>query len=283
MIGQRGAMSSVGPKQAIFASLAEVAQALGHAHRLELLEHLGQGERSVEDLAVRASLTFANASRHLQILRRASLVATRRDGKRVMYRLAGEGEVVALMKALGRVGERNVAEIERVMAAYFRARDAMEPISRAELIARLHDDLVTVLDVRPEAEFQLGHLPRALNIPLPELEQRLAELPQDREIVAYCRGPYCVLSFEAVAALRARGYPVRRLEDGYPEWKAAGLPVEAARGAGGGGGRGSPGGGRDGVPAAGQRRRRGRPGQDVRAGAHPRREGPRGTVGVRAG
>jgi rhodanese-related sulfurtransferase len=221
-------VSSVGPKQAIFASLAEVAQALGHAHRLELLEHLGQGERSVEDLAVRASLTFANASRHLQILRRASLVATRRNGKRVMYRLAGEGEVVALMKALGCVGERNVAEIERVMAAYFRARDAMEPISRAELIARLQDDLVTVLDVRPEAEFQLGHLPRALNIPLPELEQRLAELPQDREIVAYCRGPYCVLSFEAVAALRARGYAVHRLEDGYPEWKAAGLPIEAA-------------------------------------------------------
>jgi rhodanese-related sulfurtransferase len=219
-------VSSVGPKQAIFASLAAVAQALGHVHRLELLEHLGQGERSVEDLAARASLTFANASRHLQILRRASLVATRRDGKRVMYRLAGEGEVVALMKALGCVGERNVAEIERVMAAYFRARDAMEPISRTELIARLQDDLVTVLDVRPEAEFRLGHLPTALNIPLPELEQRLAELALDKEVVAYCRGPYCILSFEAVAALRARGYIVHRLEDGYPEWKAAGLPVE---------------------------------------------------------
>jgi rhodanese-related sulfurtransferase/DNA-binding HxlR family transcriptional regulator len=221
-------VSSVGPKQAILASLAEVAQALGHAHRLELLEHLGQGERSVEELAARAGLTFANASRHLQILRRASLVATRRDGKRVMYRLAGEGEVIDLLKSLGRVGERNVAEVERVMATYFRARDALEPISRKELIARLRDDLVTVLDVRPESEFRLGHLPSALNIPLPELEHRLAELPWDREVVAYCRGPYCVLSFEAVAALRARGYVVHRLEDGYPEWKAAGLPVEAA-------------------------------------------------------
>ncbi len=220
-------MSSVGPKQAIFASLAEVALALGHAHRLELLEHLGQGERSVEELAARAGLTFANTSRHLQILRRASLVATRRDGKRVMYRLAGDGEVVELMKSLGRVGERNVAEVKGVMATYFRARDAMEPVSRAELIARLRDGLVTVLDVRPENEFRHGHLPSALNIPLLELENRLTELPRDREVVAYCRGPYCVLSFEAVTALRARGYVVRRLEDGYPEWKAAGLPVEA--------------------------------------------------------
>jgi ArsR family transcriptional regulator len=218
----------VGPKQAIFASLAEIAQALGHANRLELLEHLGQGERSVEELAARASLTFANASRHLQILRRASLVATRRDGKRVLYRLAGEGEVIALLKALSQVGERNMAEVERVMTAYFRARDAMEPVSRSELTERLESELVTVLDVRPESEFRLGHLPRALNIPWPELEQRLNELPPDREVVAYCRGPYCVLSFETVAVLRARGFTVHRLEDGFPEWKAAGLPVEAA-------------------------------------------------------
>jgi rhodanese-related sulfurtransferase/DNA-binding transcriptional ArsR family regulator len=221
-------VSSVGPKQAIFASLAEIAQALGHANRLELLEHLGQGERSVEELAARASLTFANASRHLQILRRASLVATRRDGKRVLYRLAGEGEVIALLKALSQVGERNMAEVERVMTAYFRARDAMEPVSRSELTERLESELVTVLDVRPESEFRLGHLPRALNIPWPELEQRLNELPPDREVVAYCRGPYCVLSFETVAVLRARGFTVHRLEDGFPEWKAAGLPVEAA-------------------------------------------------------
>jgi ArsR family transcriptional regulator len=219
-------MSSPGPKQAVFSSLAGIAQALGHPHRLELLEHLGQGERSVEDLAARAGLTFANASRHLQILRRASLVTTRRDGKRILYSLAGADEVVALLKALGRVGERNAAEIERVMAAYFRARDAMEPVTRKGLVKLLRDGLVTVLDVRPGAEFALGHLPSAVNIPWPDLKKRLAELPKEHDIVAYCRGPYCVLSFEAVALLRARGYRVHRLEDGFPEWKAAGLPVE---------------------------------------------------------
>lgn len=221
-------MSSIGPKQAIFASLAEVAQALGHAHRLELLEHLAQGERSVEGLAARAGLGFANASRHLQILRRARLVEARRHGKHVLYRLAGDAHVVDLMKALGRVGERNVAEVNRIMADYFYARDALEAVSREDLVSRLHDGLVTVLDVRSEDEFALGHLPGALNIPLAELERRLAELPANREVIAYCRGPYCVLSFEAVASLRARGYVVHRLEDGYPEWKAAGLPIETA-------------------------------------------------------
>jgi ArsR family transcriptional regulator len=220
-------MSSNGPKQAIYASLAEVAQALGHSHRLELLEHLAQGERCVEELAARAQLNFANTSRHLQILRRVRLVETERRGKRVLYSLAGDAEVVALIKALGHVGERNVAEIGRVMTDYFRARDALEAVSREDLVSRLHDGLVTVLDVRPEDEFAVGHLPGALNIPLAELERRLGELPADREVIAYCRGPYCVLSFEAVSALRAHGYLVRRLEDGYPEWKAAGLPVEA--------------------------------------------------------
>jgi rhodanese-related sulfurtransferase len=220
-------VSSTRPKQAIYESLAEVAQALGHAHRLELLEHLAQGERSVEELSVRAGLTFANTSRHLQILRRARLVETERRGKYILYRLAGNAEVVTLIKALGLVGERNLAEIDRIKADYFSARDALEPVSREALVSRLHDNLVTVLDVRPEDEFAMGHLPGALNIPLGELERRLGELPANREIVAYCRGPYCVLSFEAVAALRARGYLVRRLEDGYPEWKAAGLPVEA--------------------------------------------------------
>jgi rhodanese-related sulfurtransferase len=220
-------VSSTGPKQAIFARLAEVAQALGHAHRLELLEHVAQGMRSVEELSARANLSFANTSRHLQILRRARLVDTERRGKHVLYRLAGGNEVVDLMRALGRVGERNVAEVSRVMTDYFHARDALEAVSRKELISRLRDGLVTVLDVRPEDEFALGHLPGALSIPLSELKHRLGELPADREVIAYCRGPYCVLSFEAVATLRARGYRVRRLEDGYPEWKAAGLPVEA--------------------------------------------------------
>jgi ArsR family transcriptional regulator len=218
-------MSSPGPKQRAFASLAAIAQGLGHAHRLEMLEHLAQGERSVEDLGARTGVTLANCSRHLQLLRRAGLVEGRRDGKRVFYQLAGEEAVVGLLQALSRVGERNSAEIARVMATYFRARDELEPVSRTELVDRLRAGTAAVLDVRPEDEFRHGHLPGALNIPLAQLERRLAELSRDLEIVAYCRGPWCVLSFEAVAALRQRGYRARRLEDGYPEWKTAGLPI----------------------------------------------------------
>jgi rhodanese-related sulfurtransferase len=222
-------MSSLGPKQRVFAGLAEIAQALGHAHRLELLEHLGQGERSVEDLATRTGLTVANTSRHLQLLRRAAIVEGRREGKRIFYRLSGEDAVVGLLQALSRVGERNSAEIARVMASYFRARDELEPVSCTELLERLRAGTAAVLDVRPEDEYRHGHLPDALNIPLAQLEQRLAELPPDREIVAYCRGAWCVLSFEAVAALRQRGYRARRLEDGFPEWKVAGLPIAPPR------------------------------------------------------
>jgi rhodanese-related sulfurtransferase len=218
-------MSSLGPKQHVYASLAAIAQGLGHAHRLEMLEHLAQAERSVEDLAGRAGITLANCSRHLQLLRRAGLVEGRREGKRVFYRLSGEEAVVGLLNALSRVGERNSAEIARVMASYFRARDELEPVSRTELLDRLRAGTAAVLDVRPEDEFRQGHLPGALSIPLAQLERRLAELPPDREIVAYCRGRWCVLSFEAVAALRQRGYRARRLEDGYPEWKTAGLPI----------------------------------------------------------
>ncbi|VWC80421.1 ArsR family transcriptional regulator [Burkholderia lata] len=219
-------MSSTGPKQAIYASLAEVAQALGHPNRLELLEHLAQRERSVEELTALSGMTFANTSRHLQILRRARLVDTERRGKHIVYRLAGDSEVVVLMKALGRVGERNVAEVNKVMGDYFHARDALEPVSRDELTARLADGLVTLLDVRPHDEFAQGHVPGALNIPLSELDARVSELPAGTEIVAYCRGPYCVFAVEAVAALRARGFKAARLEDGFPEWKAAGLAVE---------------------------------------------------------
>ncbi|CAB3750217.1 ArsR family transcriptional regulator [Burkholderia puraquae] len=219
-------MSSTGPKQAIYASLAEVAQAIGHPNRLELLEHLAQRERSVEELTALSGMTFANTSRHLQILRRARLVDTERRGKHIVYRLAGDSEVVVLMKALGRVGERNVAEVNKVMGDYFHARDALEPVSRDELTARLADGLVTLLDVRPHDEFAQGHLPGALSIPLPELDARMSELPAGTEIVAYCRGPYCVFAVEAVAALRAHGFKAARLEDGFPEWKAAGLAVE---------------------------------------------------------
>ncbi|HZZ61657.1 MAG TPA: metalloregulator ArsR/SmtB family transcription factor [Roseiarcus sp.] len=220
-------MSSGSPKQAIFARLAEIAQALGHAHRLELLEHLGQGERSVEDLSDRTRLSFANTSRHLQILRRARLADGRREGKWVLYGLAGAEDVVPLLRALGRVGERNTAEVQQVLSTYFRARDELEPVSREDLIQRLRDGLAIVLDVRPEDEFGLGHLPGAVSVPLAALGRRLAELPRDQEIVAYCRGPYCVFAIEAVSILRAHGFHARRLEDGFPEWRAAGLPTES--------------------------------------------------------
>jgi rhodanese-related sulfurtransferase/predicted transcriptional regulator len=220
-----GAMSSESPKRKLFAEFAAVARAVGHEHRLELLEHLGQGERSVESLAERLGLSMANASQHLQHLRRAGLVASRRDGKYVLYRVADDA-VVDLLSGLRRVAERTVAEVDRLLSGYFR--DSLEPVGRTDLLDRMRDGLVTVLDVRPEDEFALGHLPGAVNIPLADLERRLADLPPDQELIAYCRGPYCVLSFEAVAKLRRRGYRARRLEDGYPEWKAAGLPVEAA-------------------------------------------------------
>jgi ArsR family transcriptional regulator len=217
-------MSRPNPKQALFAQFAAVAKALGHAHRLGLLEQLAQGERSVEVLAQRTGLSVANASQHLQHMRRAGLVSARRDGKFVHYRLADDA-VLDLLAALRRIAERNVAEVERLVRGYFHDRDGLEPVSREELLQRLRAGAVTVLDVRPEDEFALGHLPGAVNIPLQALETRLSELDPSQEIVAYCRGPYCVLSYEAVAALRARGFKVRRLEDGFPEWRAAGLPV----------------------------------------------------------
>lgn len=217
---------SIGPKQAVYAEFAAVARALGHAYRLELIEHLAQGERTVETLARRIGLSVANASQHLQQLRRSGLIASRRDGRHVHYRLADE-TVLTLFSSLREVAERNVAEIDRIVRSYFAELDDLEPVSREALLERLHDGQVTVLDVRPADEFAMGHLPGALNVPIETLEQRLQEFDPDQEIVAYCRGAYCVLSFETVAALRGRGFNVRRLEDGYPEWRAAGLPVES--------------------------------------------------------
>ncbi len=217
-------MSTRSPKLALFAQFAAVAKSLGHAHRLELLEQLAQGERSVEVLADRTGLSIANASQHLQHVRRAGLVTSRRDGKFVYYRLTDDA-VLDVLAALRRIAERNVAEVERVVRSYFDERDSLEPVSRRELADRLKNGLVTVLDLRPKDEFALGHVPGALNIPLRELEARLGEMDPRQEIVAYCRGPYCVLSYEAVAQLRARGFNARRLEDGLPEWRAAGLPM----------------------------------------------------------
>ena len=223
-------MSSRGPKQILYEQFAEVAKALGHGHRLEILELLAQGERGVEALAERAELSVANASQHLRLMRRAGLLASRRQGKRILYRLS-DPAVLDLAAALRRVGERNLAQVRDVVGGYFHARDALEPISRSELARRLKDGLVTVLDVRPEDEFAAGHLPRARNIPLRQLARRLRDLPKSREVVAYCRGPYCVLAFEATALLRRKGFTTRRLEDGFPEWQAAGLPVERGAGA----------------------------------------------------
>ena len=217
-------MSSRSPKSVVFAGFAEVAKALGHAHRLEILELLAQGERSVESLAERAGLSIANASQHLRLMRGAGLLTSRRDGKRILYGLS-DASVLELAAALRRVAERTLAEVREVISGYFHERDALEPVSRRELVERLKKGLVTVLDVRPADEFAVGHLPQARNIPFRELSRRLREIPKSREIVAYCRGPYCVLSFEAVALLRERGFKARRLEDGYPEWKAAGLPI----------------------------------------------------------
>jgi rhodanese-related sulfurtransferase/DNA-binding transcriptional ArsR family regulator len=217
-------MSIANPKLALFAQFAAVAKSLAHAHRLELLEQLAQGERSVEVLASRTGLSVANASQHLQHMRRAGLVANRRAGKFVYYRLADDA-VIDLLAAVRRIAERHIAEVERVVRSYFLKRDELEPITREELLQRSRSGEITILDVRPHDEFALGHLPGAMNIPLRELEARLAELDPAQEIVAYCRGPYCVLSYDAVAALRARGFKVRRLEDGLPEWRAAGLPV----------------------------------------------------------
>ncbi len=210
-----------------YSQFAEIARVVGHVHRLELLELVAQGERSVERLAQLTNLSAANASQHLQQLRRVGLVRSRRDGKRILYRL-GDGPILELLSSIYGVAERNSAELQVLISDYFGKRDDLEAVSRTELVDRMRRGEVMLLDVRPQDEFQLGHIPGARNIPLAELEERLAELPKDKEIVAYCRGAYCVLSFEAVAALRAKGYNIRRLEDGLPEWKASGFATGTA-------------------------------------------------------
>jgi rhodanese-related sulfurtransferase/predicted transcriptional regulator len=218
-------MKSSDSKARLYEQLARVGAALGAAGRLQLLEYLAQGERSVEALAAMAGLSTANCSKHLQALRQAGLVTARKEGLRVYYTVAGD-DVVALYSALQRVAENRVAEVERLVRTWLARRDELEPVPAAELLARAKKGLVTVLDVRPAEEFAAGHLPGAINVPLDQLEGRLAKLPRRKEVIAYCRGPYCLLSFEAVAKLRRRGLKARRLQDGFPEWRAAGLPVE---------------------------------------------------------
>lgn len=215
-------------EQQLLDILAQVGRALGNGHRLALLERLAQGEAAVETLAATAGLTVGNASQHLQQLRRAGLVTASRAGKQMIYRLTDE-RIVTLMGLMREVAETNLAEMERLVSRLFADDDAdgaLEAVSREALLEGLEKGRVALLDVRPEDEFAAGHLPEAINIPLGQLEALLERLPRDREIVAYCRGPYCALSHEAVQRLRQLGYVVRRFEEGYPEWKAAGLPVE---------------------------------------------------------
>jgi len=218
-------MPNPGPKRDLFQQLARIGAALASGTRLELLELLAQGERSVDQLATLAGVAVANTSQHLQKLRQAGLVVGRKEGQFVHYRLAGD-EVVRLLAALGQVGETYVAEVERIVRLYLASKDELEPVPAKELLDRARKGLVTVLDVRPPEEFASGHLPGAVNIPIHELEKRLGELPRRKEVIAYCRGPYCLMSYDAVALLRRRGRKARRLRNGLPEWRMAGLPVE---------------------------------------------------------
>ncbi len=218
-------MSTLNPKRLLLEELASLSRVLGNPHRLEILEFLAQTDMPVELLTERTGLTFANVSQHLQQLKKAGLVVGRRDGKRIVYRLA-EGPIVEAVTGLRSLAEHNVARVGDLMRTYFDAPGELEPISSIELLDRMRGQSVTLLDVRPADEFAAGHLPGAVNVTLGELEERLAELPQDREVVAYCRGPYCMLSVDAVRALQERGYRVRRLQEGMPEWRAAGQPVE---------------------------------------------------------
>ena len=212
-------------KSALYQHIARVASALASEARLQLLEFTAQGERSVDVLARMTGLSMANCSKHLQALRNAGLVTARKEGLRVYYALAGD-DVVALYSALQHVAEGRVAEVEKLVRTWLRHKDEMEPVAPAELLYRAAKGLVVVIDVRPPEEYAAGHVPGAINVPIEQLESRLAKFPKRKEVVAYCRGPYCLMSFDAVRTLRERGLKARRLESGFPEWRAAGLPVE---------------------------------------------------------
>jgi len=218
-------MSTFDVKAELFEQLARIGKALGNAYRLQILDLLAQGERSVDVVAQLCHLSITNASQHLQHLRRAGLVQARKEGLYVHYRLSGDG-VVRLVAAMRAVGEEHVAEVDKLIKEYLNAKDELEPVPARDLLERARSGLVTILDVRPPEEYRAGHLPGAINIPLADVAKRANELPADREVIAYCRGPYCLMSFEAVALLRKKGRKARRLQDGYPEWKLMGLPVE---------------------------------------------------------
>lgn len=215
-------------KDALFDAFSSVAKVLGSGRRAELVDVLAQGERPVDELAQEIGQTVANTSQHLQHLQRSGLVRSRRQGTRIYYRLSGSS-VVELWAAVRHVAVEHVAELDELATAYLGDRSALDTLTHAELRERMSAGDVVVLDVRPEPEFQSGHIAGAVSVPVKELAARLKDLPNDRQIVAYCRGPYCVFANEAVQMLRQEGIPAARLDEGYPEWAAAGLPVEAVR------------------------------------------------------
>ena len=212
-------------KKQLFTYFAEVAKALCNANRLEMLEFLAQRECSVEDLAALTGLSIANTSHHLQQLRQMGLVTCRKQGQYVIYRVSGD-DVIGLVVQLRAVAENHLSKINQLVNDYLSVKDDLEAVPADELVERVKQGTVTVLDVRPEAEYAAGHLPGAINIPLSQLEEKLKTLDRSKEIVAYCRGPHCVLAFDAVERLRAKGLKARRLEGGYPEWKLKGLATE---------------------------------------------------------
>jgi len=218
-------MSSDPAKERLYQAIGRVAAALGSAGRLQLLEFVAQGERSVDVLATMTGLSVANTSKHLQALRQAGLVSARKEGLRVYYAIAGD-DVSLLLGALRGVAEHRAADVEKLLQAWLAHRDELEAVPAREVLARVRRGLVTVLDVRPAEEYAAGHVPGAINVPVDRLEKYLSKLPKRKEVIAYCRGPYCLMSFEAVEKLRKRGFKAKRLQDGYPEWRAAGLPVE---------------------------------------------------------
>ncbi len=215
-------------KKQLFAYFAQVAKALSNPNRLEILEFLAQRECAVEDLANLTELSIANTSHHLQQLRHMGLVACRKEGQYVIYRLSGE-DVVQLVTQLRQVAERHLGDVNQLIDDYLKVKDDLEAIPADELVDRANLGLIIVLDVRPPEEYAAGHLPGALNIPLSQLENKLNELDQGKEIVAYCRGPYCVLAYDAVEKLRSKGMNARRLKGGFPEWKLQGLPTEQSK------------------------------------------------------
>jgi len=217
-------MTAITPKKKLFENFARVAKALASANRLELLEALAQGERSVDGLAQASGMSVANTSNHLRIMREGGLVQSRKEGTQVIYSLTDE-KVPLLLAGIRYVAERHLAEVQRIVRENFSSKDKLTPVRRDELLGMVRSGEAMVIDVRPASEYDAGHIEGAVNIPLESLTERLRKLPQDQEIVAYCRGPYCMMSFDAVEQLRQHGYRARRLEDGYPEWKTDQLPV----------------------------------------------------------